>query len=76
MLGRHVTALRLIRGTLVFKQANRPRLHASHEKPDDERAIEVNAHDAIEKSRKQIDRARNILEGEVRRLDQILARGK
>lgn len=51
------------------------RFHAA-EKPDDEREIEDDARTAISASREQISRARSILEQEVRRLDQILARGK
>lgn len=52
----------------------RPR-SADNDKPDDEREIEDEARKAIGESRQQINRARNILENEVRRLDQILARG-
>ncbi len=41
-------------------------------KPKDEALIESDAHEAITESRTQIDRARTILEREVRRLDSIL----
>lgn len=45
------------------------------EKPDDEREIEDDARAAIAKSKAQINRARDILADEVRRLDSILSRG-
>jgi hypothetical protein len=59
----------------VFR-ITKTRVHASAEKPDDEREIEDNARKAIGESRQQIERARGILESEVRRLDKILIRGR
>jgi hypothetical protein len=44
-------------------------------KDEEEKAIKDDARAAIQESRQQINRAKNILEVEVRRLDQILTRG-
>lgn len=47
------------------------------DKPADERKIELDAYLALRKSRKEISRASDILESEVRRIDDILlSRGK
>lgn len=45
-------------------------------KPQDEERIEKEAHTALRESRKQINRAAEILAGEVRRIDEVLNRGR
>ena len=58
----------------MFSRLRRPVMPPR--KPNDERAIEEDARAAINKSKQQISRARDILSDEVRRLDQILIRGR
>ena len=56
----------------MFKRLRRP---LPPGKTDDEREIEDDARAAIRESKQQIDRARDILTTEVKRLDSILSRG-
>lgn len=58
----------------MFKKLRRP--STPPEKPDDEREIEDDARAAITESREQISRAKDILQGEVRRLDALIKRGR
>lgn len=45
------------------------------DKPEDEKQIELDAYKALRESRKQMNRASDILTTEVKRLDSILTRG-
>jgi hypothetical protein len=71
MLGKHVTVLKpILRLDQMFRRKKSPQ--PSPHPVSEDKEIGDNARKAITESRMQIGRAQNILESEVRRLDQVL----